>query len=211
MSKFVVEIKDDQAYLTTPYNPVYVQRIKQIGARWDASSKRWRINAQSVDVARKIMREIYGEDDQEQNEKVTVIATFAAERSALCSAYCLLGKVIARAYGRDSGAQVGPDAAFAAGAPQSGGSVKNWRTVIPAGSVVEIYNVPLQFAEQEIKRNKSQDDKIEFEIKKGSCKIDREALAAERERLLLRISEIDQILKSQKEKSGDCSPDFPLA
>lgn len=198
MNKFNVEIKDGQAYLTTPYNPVYVQRIKQAGARWDVSSKRWCINDQSVDVARKIMREVYGEDDQNQGEKVTVIATFSADQSALRSDYCLLGKVIARAYGRDTGARVGADVAFAAGAPQSGGSVKNWRTVIPAGSVVEIYDIPLRFAEQEIERIKSQDDGggIEFQIKKRSC-IDRAALESERERLLLRIAEIDEILRGE--------------
>lgn len=198
MNKFNVEIKDGQAYLTTPYNPVYVQRIKQVGARWDASSKCWCINDQSVDVARKIMREVYGEDDQNQGEKVTVIATFSADQSALRSDYCLLGKVIARAYGRDTGARVGAGVAFAEGAPQSGGSVKNWRTVIPAGSVVEIYDVPLRFAEQEIERIKSQDDGsgIEFQVKKRSC-IDRAALESERERLLLRIAEIDEILSGE--------------
>lgn len=193
-NEFEVEIKDDQAYLTTPYNPTYVQRIKQIGARWDTSSKQWRINAQSIDVARKIMREVYGEDDQQQGEKVTVIATFREEQSALCSAYYLLGKPIARAYGRDSGAQVGLDAAFTAGAPRSGGSVKNWRTVIPAGSVVEIYNVPRSFAEQEIERNESENSEISLKIKNASGKIDRVALSAERERLLLRIAEIDNLL-----------------
>lgn len=194
MNGFEIEIKDGQAYLTTPYNPVYVQRIKQLGARWDASSKRWRINAQSVDAARKIMREIYGEDDQKQDEKVTVIATFSETQSALCNSYCLFGKTIARAYGRDTGAQVGEEAAFIERAPRSGGSIKNWETVIPAGSVVEIYNVPRKFVEQEIESNKSQDNGISFEIKEESCKIDRAALSAERERLLLRIAEIDKLL-----------------
>lgn len=173
---------------------MYIQRIKQVGARWDVSSKRWCINDQSVDVARKIMREVYGEDDQNQGEKVTVIVTFSAAQSALRSDYCLLGKVIAQAYGRDTGARVGEDVAFAEGAPQSGGSVKNWRTVIPAGSVVEIYDVPRSFAEQEIERSESENSEISFEIKNASGNIDRAALSAERERLLLRIAEIDKML-----------------
>lgn len=194
MNGFEIEIKDGQAYLTTPYNPVYVQRIKQLGARWDASSKRWRINEQSIYAARKIMREVYGEDDQKHGEKVTVIATFDKTQSALCSAYCLLGKIIAQAYGRDTGAKVGPDAAFVEGAPLSGGSVKNWETIIPKGSVVEIYNVPRSFAEQEIERSESENNEISFEIKNASGKIDRAALSAERERLLLRIAEIDSLL-----------------
>lgn len=194
MNGFEIEIKDGQAYLTTPYNPVYVQRIKQLGARWDASSKRWRINEQSVDAARKIMREIYGGDDQWQDEKVTVIATFSETQSALLNAYYLFGKVIAQAFGRNTGAQVGPEAAFVEGAPRSGGSVKNWKTIIPEGSIVEIYNVPLQFAKQEIERSKLRDDGISFEIETESCKIDRAALVAERERLLLRIAEIDKML-----------------
>ncbi len=189
-----IEIEDGKAYLKTPYNPDFARRIKTLGGRWDSSSRRWFVNEQSVESARKVMREVYGEDDQEEDAKVTVVATFDEEQSAMCDSYWMFGKSIARAFNRDKGAQVGEEAAFVEGSPLSGGSVKYWKTIIPAGSVVEIYNVPRKLAEQEIENGKAASKGIRLEIKESSCKIDREALKAEREQLLIRVAEIDKLL-----------------
>ena len=46
--------------------------------------------------------------------------------------------------------RVGDDVAFVNGAPQSGGSVKYWLTIIPAGSVVVIKNVPVTLVGAEL-------------------------------------------------------------
>lgn len=54
---------------------------------------------------------------------------------------------LARAFGRDSGARLGDGVAHLAGPkPRSGGSVKNWRTVIPGGCLLAVYNVPRAMA-----------------------------------------------------------------
>lgn len=194
MTKLSIELKDGMAYLTTPYHPDFVERIKALGGRWDAESKRWRVNQQSVEAVRAVMRAVYGEDDLKTDAKVTVVATFRETQSLIRMPYMLFGKMIASAYGRDTGAKVGEEAAFIEKSPRSGGSVKNWETVIPAGSVVEIYNVPRTLAEREAARSQAEDIQIRFEIKEDSAQIDREALTAEKERLLARVAEIDALL-----------------
>lgn len=60
----------------------------------------------------------------------------------------LFGKTIASAYGRDSGAKLGKDAVLIKGNACSGGSVKNWRTIIVAESVILLNNVPRQMYEK---------------------------------------------------------------
>lgn len=55
----------------TPYNKEFVQKIKGIGeARWNG--KCWIINEENLDVARKIMRDVFGYSDIEANETVSV-------------------------------------------------------------------------------------------------------------------------------------------
>ena len=80
--------------------------------------------------------------------------------------------------------------AFIAGAPESCGSVKNWSTCIPEGSVCEVYRVPKAVAENVIANT---DAAYKAHIK-GGVKIDREKLIAEKQALLARLAEIDQLL-----------------
>lgn len=100
----------------------------------------------------------------------------------------ILGKSIASAWGRDSGARVGDDVAFVEGRPESGGSFKNWRSVVPAGSVVVLHNVPQAALQMELPEG------VTAEVMQPAT-IDRDALQAERKHLLARLAEIDQLLR----------------
>lgn len=178
---FKIDVVDNAAYITTPYNPEFVGRIKAMGGKWDASGKRWKVNAQSVDVVREAMLDVYGQNDLPgtEGELVTVVVTTQDYQYADHCAYTLFGKTIATAWGRDSGARVGEDVAFIEGKPGSGGSVKNWKTVIPSDSRFEIYNVPRAIYERD---KDALPEGISAEIKpsapaaKRACGID--ALAA---------------------------------
>ena len=101
----------------------------------------------------------------------------------------LFGKIIASAYSRDSGAEIGEDTAFLTMRPRSGGSVKNWKTVIPKGSVVEIHNIVQSMIA----------DGDEYTVKiVDSPEADKiKALREEKERVLKRLSEINSILGEQ--------------
>ncbi len=140
----ISNVDGDRIAIFTPYNPQFVSRVKAAGARWDADKKAWMMPAANVDIAREIMRTVYGRDDMPRagenlvRVKVTALEDVRVTRGPIV----LLGHVIASAYGRDSGARIGDGVAFVHGAPQSGGSVKNWKTEISQGSVFILSDVP---------------------------------------------------------------------
>ena len=184
-----ITTESNTAYLSTPYNADFVAAIKQIGgATWDRDRRAWAIPADAIDQAREIMRRVYGADDRPSAEpSVIVRLTFGREVYKLRAPVTILGKTIASAWGRDSGARVGDDVAFVEGRPESGGSVKNWCSVVPAGSVVVLHNVPQAALQMELPEG------VTAEVMQPAT-IDRTALEAERERLMARLAEIDQLL-----------------
>lgn len=191
MSAIRIETKGEKIYIASPYNADFVSRIKLIGGKWEAGSRRWAIKADALEAARKAMMEVYGETDEAPAaETVTLVLEFRAEMVKAQGPITIAGKTIAAAFGRDSGARVGDDVAFIAGAPESCGSVKNWSTCIPEGSVCEVYRVPKAVAENVIANT---DAAYKAHIK-GGVKIDREKLIAEKQALLARLAEIDQLL-----------------
>lgn len=187
-----ITISEDIALVYTPYNADFVSRIKSSvgGAKWDGTKKAWKVPATAVDAVRDIMREIYGETDEpESTDKVNVRLTFTKECSPLCAPVTMLGKTIASAFGRDSGAKVGDGVTFLEGSPRSGGSVKNWHTVVPEGCVVLLYDVPRSIVTAD-----RLPDCVSFEIEERRPEIERKDLLEERERLMKRIAEIDALL-----------------
>ncbi len=101
----------------------------------------------------------------------------------------LFGRTVASAHGRDSGAKIGEGVCFEAGGCTSGGSVKNWYTVIESGSVLTIYDVPRRAAEEKLGWSDSYGS---FEIVEAADPL--AGLKAEKEALLKRLAEIDAIL-----------------
>ena len=188
-----VKIKDSKAYLYTPYNPQFMAEIRGIGgASWDRAERAWSIPPRSLDIAREIMLRIFGEADQiGEPERVSVRLTFSEVVREWRAPVVIMGKTIASAFGRDSYARVGPDAAFTAGAPEAGGSMKNWYTIIPSGCRVTLYNVPRAMLNSELP------DGVTYEIiedPQGDPEIKRKALMEERGALRGRLEEINEIL-----------------
>ena len=182
--KIVVENGNARVY--TPYNKEFAKAIKNIGqAKWQEGA--WVVPAHMVDAVREIMLDIYGESDISTTEKVDVKVTFNESFDAYQSAVTMFGKTIARAYGRDKRVDVGEDVAFIKGAPKATGSVKNWYTEIPEKSVCIVSNVPETMLNEELPEG------VTAEVLKKT--VDRKALEEEKERLLARIAEIDNLLK----------------
>ena len=188
-----IEKREDKALVTTPYSADFVKKIKSIGgARWNAKAKAWEIPADSVDTARAFMMEVYGESDistaaAKVDVKIEAIDCLTGYREA----YSIMGRTIAQAWGRDSGARIGDGIDFLKGAPESGGSAKNWTTEIPKGSVFVVHKVPESIAQTFISEEHPD---IKAEIVTAP-KVDKKALEEERERLLKRLAEIEALLK----------------
>ena len=138
------------------------------------------------------MREVYGECDlPEDIERITVKLTFCRDVIVERGPIIIYGKQIASASSRDSGARVGQDVVFLEGEPGSGGSRNNWNTYIDAGSVVQVNNVP------ETMLSETLPDGATYEIMSNPATPSREALLAEKERLLSRLREIEKMLEGE--------------
>lgn len=186
-----IEVKNGVANVYTPYNPDFVKKIKGIGgAKWNGSEKCWSIPETAVDVAREIMVDVYGYSDVKENETISLKVTFNESVSECREDVVLFGKILAHAYGRDSGARVGDDVAYISGGATSGGSAKNWDSIVKEGSVAILSNV-----------NKSVYEKTEIEyditVEVLEAKANKQQLLEEKERLLKRIAEIDKLLQEE--------------
>lgn len=194
MSAIQVEIKNGKAYISSPYNVEFIRRIKLSGGKWSTVSNRWCVPEPALSVARDIMMDVYGETDESPApEYVTLEIKYLESVSETCGPVTLAGRVIASAWSRDGGAKVGDNVAFIAGRPTSGGSRNNWTTEIKEGSIVEIYYMPLNKAQNLVE---SHPRCMEVSIK-GAPVIDKDALKAEREHLLKRVAEIDALLEKE--------------
>lgn len=193
MADFDIVIRNGKAAVYTPFNRDFVSRVKLLGGRWDGSA--WVVGEDAVEDVRKVMRAVYGRDDREAGEMVDVVLRFTEEVSELRDGVTILGRTIAKAWGRDSGARVGDDVRFTEGKPRSGGSAKNWYTEIPEGCVVKLPRVP-----------KALVDRPDLGLPRGvemaviGESIDRDALEAEKEKLLARIAEIERLLERSEEE-----------
>ena len=180
--------KNGILYVYTPYNPDFVKKIRRIGrAEWDSSKRCWCVPEEFLEVVRKIMEEVYGYSDITENETVSLEVTFNSEASEWTSDVVLFGKVIAHASHRDSGARVGDDVAFESGGVNSGGSAKYWKSIVEKGSVVVLSNVNKKIYER---------SKVPYDVtvKVIEKRVNKQQLLSEKERLLKRIEEIDNML-----------------
>ena len=192
MCNIKVTIKDGRASIYTPFNRDFVAAIKSnIGGRkWDADNKCWTVPEEALPQVRQIMMDVYGETDLPDTcGSVTVKVTFKEECSERCDDVIIFKKVIASARGRDSGARPGDDVTFLEGKPTSGGSMKNWESVVPAGAVVLLRHVPLTVWEEE-----KDNEYYTAELVDEGKDVKRKELEEEKARLLARIAEIDKLL-----------------
>ena len=193
MCNIKVTIKDGRASVFTPFNRDFVAAIRNVGGRkWDADDKCWTVPEEALPQVRQIMMDVYGETDLPDTcGSVTVKVTFKEEYSERRNDVIIFKKVIASARGRDSGARPGDDVTFLEGKPTSGGSMKNWESVVPAGAVVLLRHVPLSVWEQD----KDSEYYTAEIVDEGKEK--RKELEEEKARLLARIAEIDKELAAE--------------
>jgi len=182
-----------QILIEAPHNPTFDEKIKRAGAQWDTDSKAWRMDAKEIETARKAMQLVYGRDDQ-PCETVSVRVTAKNGWGVTRGPIVILGRVIASATGRDSGAKVEKDVTIERGGCDSAGTTANWETIIRRRTELVLHDVP--------KRLVAENDNNDIEIEVLNPAIQKplqiKALMAERERLLARLAEIDESLDKLK-------------
>ena len=192
MCNIKVTIKDGRASIYTPFNRDFVAAIKSNigGRRWDSDERCWTVPEESLPQVRQIMMDVYGETDlPDAGGSVTVKLTIKEDLSEYCDGVIRFKKVLALARDRDSGARAGEDVTYLEGEPTSGGSCKNWESVVPAGAVVLLRHVPKAVWEQD-----KDSEYYTAEIVDEGKDAKRKELEEEKARLLARIAEIDKLL-----------------
>ena len=189
-----IKIKKGTLLIYTPYNAKFVSAIKKIGgAKWDSVNKCWTAPEEFVDAVREIMLDVYGYTDISKNESITLKVIFNEEARADRKDVTLFGKILSHATGRDSGARVGDDVAMIKGNIRSGGSVKNWVSVVEEGSTFILKNVNKNILQKE-------KDGINYNVNIDiidDAKKSKSELLEEKKRLLDRIKEIDELLEEE--------------
>lgn len=189
-----IEIRDSKASVYTPYNAEFVKRIKQIGgAKWNGGQRCWTVPADTVDIVRGIMTDVYGETDiPDGGKKLRLRVTVLTDIEEYTAPVSFFGKNLASARGRDSGAIVGDGVSLERGEIDSSGSARNWTSRVKEGAVFVLSDVPESLYERD--KDAEQWGNRIFDVKIIEGKIDRTKLEAEKAALLARIAEIDRLL-----------------
>lgn len=180
-----------QVRVVCPYNELWAARARQLGGEWDGAGRAWRFDVRDLDRVRVAAMEHYGSDGV-TDDVVTLRVEFANNAASKDRAsFSVFGRPIARAYGRDSGARPEAGVVFLTGGSRSGGSVKNWCTIIDADTIVLVRDFPRIEAERRVAEQPNAGRGILYAIEPEAVPVDVDALAAERARLVARLAEID--------------------
>lgn len=193
--KVETKILNGNLLVSSPFNSGFVANAKRLAGRFSAGV--WSFDERNAAAVRKALCEAYGTDGEAPADTVSVRITWDEACSEYCAPIEFAGRTVARAFGRDSGAKPGEGVVIEAGGFTSGGSVKNWKTVVKAGTVVLMHDVPRASAEAFDESGDS--PRVEIVKPEGTAAVDREALLAERERLEARLAEIDATLATERE------------
>ncbi len=129
--------------VVTPYHPDLPNLFRKAGGRWDYDKRRWLFDERDSSLVDSILIDVFGTNGRDNPPLVDVRLGFPEGYYEVRSGIFLAGRCLARATGRDSGATLGDGVIVAEGdAPTSGGSAKNWTTVIRSGCALEVRDLP---------------------------------------------------------------------
>lgn len=140
-----ITTRGKKAYIRSPYVSAFVERIKQIGgARWNPKKHVWVVDVEFLPLVRQLMIEIFGESDvPAEGKRYDIRLTFQTDIvSRPLDGVYFFAKCLAFAYNYGSGARIGDDVRYLSGDCILRGTVDNWVSVVQAGSVVMVYDVP---------------------------------------------------------------------
>jgi hypothetical protein len=142
MNLSITNLNDATLLICIEYWPQAVYKIKQLGqAKWDSTLKGWRVSTDYKDEVKKILLDYYGTDGSFSEKRVTIELLANQDIKTPQKPVLFAGKAVAQAFHRDSGARVGQNVALIEGDINSGGSSKNWETIVEKGSRFKLMHV----------------------------------------------------------------------
>ncbi|TOH44903.1 hypothetical protein CGI81_18680 [Vibrio parahaemolyticus] len=117
--------------LKADYNSLLVKKCRKLGGSWDKEQNAWIFPGFVSDEVEEL-DEIYN------SALITVEITAIEEIREYGKGIEFLGRPLCRAFGRDSGARFDSEIALISGYATSGGSQKNWATILNEDSVLRL-------------------------------------------------------------------------
>lgn len=193
----IKENENNKIEVYTPYNREFVSKVKKISsAKWSYNKGCWEMDKIEIGVVRKFMMDCYGENDIEFAEKVDVKVKFLQTVEVYYKGIELFGRTIAYAFGRDSGAKLGDKVTCLDGEYSSGGSMKNWKTIIDEGAEFIIRDV----AKNTITEYDKEIFEIEINEKSNSNEDKIVELEEQKKELQKKIKKINEQLRKLKKE-----------
>lgn len=67
--EFAIEHWNGKLQIFTPYDSSFVQAVRKIaGSKWNVDEKCWEVPESAIESVRRIMKDVYGHDDTEEND-----------------------------------------------------------------------------------------------------------------------------------------------
>lgn len=181
-------VDDKRIYVESPYNKLFIKRIKEISGKWHADTKEWSVPKENRDMLNKVLLEVYGEDLQGKNELIKVEYLGIDFTNYNDDVY--IGELLmVDRYKRDDLVTFHNNTVLWDGSsfPESGGSRKH-PAAEPEEDTVLRSDIPLALYESLSDEEKEKLNIIETETP-------REKLIEEKEKLLKRLEEIEKELE----------------
>lgn len=176
--KIHTRIENGKVFVTSPYNLCFVSKARNLQGRWDNGA--WVFPEAIADHVKNAVRDCYGVDGTSEYE-TCILLVRGYRGHQYTGGVELFGRPIAKAFGRDSGAKLSEGIIMLEGSAESGGSVKNWSTVV--NGTFEIHGYPVAALEREdvkkgiadgwveVKRTSRAKDEIRAEIEALEARI----------------------------------------
>lgn len=189
--------KGNTIQIESPYNPKFRDKMIELDGIWDKPNQCWWLNVKKIQAVREAMKAVFGAADVEERSLRSLKLTFVESDGAYKTDYILFGKVLSHATSLTSGGIAGADVTYLSGQPESGGSVKNWCSVIPAGSVIRLDNVKEQLIESQKLPSCVRVDYIipDEKLDRAALEKEKSELTGKIRQLQTRLARVEQLLK----------------
>lgn len=190
----ITETSRGRLAVTTPYSARFMDAAKRLGGRWAPKSHAWTFDPRDRARVEDILTQCFGWVSQPSGELATVRVTID-DGAGNAPEVRFAGRPICWRRGRDESVRLADNVVLVAGRfPGSGGSMRR-PLVISAPSdaevTLEVRDIPVEALTN---ADSSRWDSLQWERVDTGGAAQRDALIAERKRLVARLAEIDAIL-----------------
>lgn len=173
--------------VSSPFNPDFVKGAKRLGGKWSGDTKAWLFDVRDRGRVEDLLATCYGYSVAASGELATVRIVLDEDNAGDKEVYFAGRSICSRRY-RDVPVKTADNVVVIDGEfPASAGSMRYPAVIRGSRTVtIEVRDVPVEAlaAEKELR----------FERIDADTQAQREALIAERERLIARLAEIDEAL-----------------